>query len=189
MYTMAKAITFQELRQAVDDLKNFFASHNNLNVVFDRTWSADELDELEVKYGVPLPPGYRFFMETYGPFHIEGLGSKYYMMVSPDMMWGVAPDVTEAAGGQYPENEDYLIDAISGALFFQYQSDEYVQDFYCFSKYVQREDSEMDVCRYYHDEFFKNEKLGPDADLSRIYTFEEFFCDLVKEIQKRCKED
>lgn len=180
---MAKTNTFQELRKAVDDLKSFLASRNDLNLVFERTWSSDELNKLEEKYGVPLPPGYRFFLETYGPFRIEGLGGAEYKMVDPDKMWGVAPDVSEAAGGQDPANEDYLNDAISGALFFQYQSGEYVQDFYCFSKYAQREDGEMRVMMYFHDEVFRNEKLGPDADLTELFTFEEHFCEVVDRIQ------
>ncbi len=172
------------MAKAMARLESFIERRDDLRLAFDRTWSRAELEALAEKesYGVALPPSYCHFIHTYGPMKLDrGGGMEAYPMVQPDMMFGVSPDADDACGAGDEELEEQIDVSLGNALFFQYQSTEWVQDFFCFAKDSARDDGELTVIRYWHDEVFEN-CPEPASASKHSYTFEDHFCELVDEI-------
>lgn len=140
----------QAMQQAVQRLREFVADREDMSVVFAEPLEAEAVAQLERKYGLALPPSYVHFLRTHGAFVVQYGGSELIGMTDPAHLHAAAPDPDDAVGG----DDDEVGEAIHEALFFQNVDDFSVENFWCFNPRDRRDDGELCVVAYYHDEAF-----------------------------------
>ncbi|MBX9401380.1 SMI1/KNR4 family protein [Lysobacter sp. BMK333-48F3] len=140
----------QAIDRAVQRLRDFVAETDDMSLVFAETLPIGAIAQLENKYGLALPPAYVYFLRTYGAFVVHYGGNELIGMVEPGHLHATAPDPDDAVGG----DEDEVAAAIGEALFFQYIDDFSVENFWAFNPRDRRDDGELCVVAYYHDEAF-----------------------------------
>lgn len=141
-------------RQAIDEalqrLREFVADSEDMSLVFAEPLPAEAVAQLERKYGLALPPSYVHFLRTYGAFVVHYGGNELIGMTDPEHLHAAAPDPDDAVDG----GDDEVAEAIGEALFFQHIDDFAVENFWCFNPRDRRDDGELCVVAYYHDEAF-----------------------------------
>lgn len=145
-----KQVGEREVAEAVERLKAFVAEKEDMSVEFSKPLSAEQVQKLEKKYALKLPPSYVHFLGTYGTFKVLYGGQELIGMEQPDFLHAVAPDPSDAVDGDDPDVEK----AIEEALFFQRIDDDAVENFWCFNPRDRTPEGELGVVSYFHDEAF-----------------------------------
>lgn len=140
----------QAMDGAVQRLRDFVAETDGMSLVFSEPLPIEAIAQLENKYGLALPPAYVYFLLAHGAFAVHYGGNELIGMVDPGHLHVAAPDPDSAVDG----DQDEVAAAIGEALFFQYIDDFSVENFWCFNPRDRRDDGELCVVAYYHDEAF-----------------------------------
>lgn len=121
---------------------------DDVRVVFTPAEAA-WVDNVEHKFGHRLPPSYRELVLSRGTLHVEVEGRNTFWMIPVADLGGPEPTWWDGQG----ENDE-VDDAIARSLFFAYQSDDAVEDFFAFDPATVDDDGEMGVSRYHHDDSY-----------------------------------
>lgn len=141
----------QRALELIEDLERRVAAlgRDDVQVVLTPT-EPEWLDNVERRFGHRLPPSYRQLVLTRGTLHVEVEGQKTAWMIPIAQLGGPSP--TWWAG----EGEDEEVDeAVARCLYFAYEHDDAVENFWTFDPNTVDARGEMGVGCYYHDERFK----------------------------------
>ncbi|QSQ20448.1 SMI1/KNR4 family protein [Pyxidicoccus parkwayensis] len=163
--------------EAVERLKAFASEKEDMEVEFSKPLTAAQVKKLEAKYKLKLPPSYVAFLTSYGAFKVNYGGQELIGMESPEHLHAAAPDPSDASGGDDPEVEE----AINEALFFQRINTDSVENFWCFNPRDRNADGELGVVAYYHDDTFGLPQLLGGKHAKHFRTFD---AHIVKVIDK-----
>jgi|GEM_PF-6074651 len=152
--------------EAVERLKAFVSEKEDMSVEFSKPLSDAEVQKLEKKYGLKLPPSYVRFLSTYGTFKVL-YGGEHIGMELPNELHAVAPDPSDAVDGDDPD----VAEAIAEALFFQRMDDDAVENFWCFNPRDRAPEGELGVVAYTHDEAFGLPQLLGTQDAKHFRDF------------------
>ncbi|KFA92165.1 SMI1/KNR4 family protein [Archangium violaceum] len=147
---MASNSGSQVVAEAVQRLKDFVEEKEDMELEFTAPLSEKQVTALEGKYSLKLPPSYVDFLRTHGTFKVLYGGAELIGMEDPRYLHAAAPDPSDAQGGDDPEVEE----AINEALFFQRIDDDAVENFWCFNPRDRNAQGELGVVAYQHDETF-----------------------------------
>lgn len=154
--------------EAVERLKSFVSGKEDMELEFSEPLTSAQVETLEAKYELKLPPTYVAFLTTYGAFKVNYGGEELIGMESPEHLHAAAPDPSDAAGGDDPEVEE----AIKEALFFQRIGTDSVENFWCFNPRDRNPEGELGVVAYHHDETFGLPQLLGGEHAEHFRTFD-----------------
>ncbi|WP_245918739.1 SMI1/KNR4 family protein [Melittangium boletus] len=155
------------MTEAVERLKVFVSTKEDMSLEFSQPLSGAEVQKLEKKYGLKLPPSYVRFLNTHGTFKVLYGGRELIGMELPNELHAVAPDPNDAAEGDDPD----VAEAIEEALFFQRMDDDAVENFWCFNPRDRTPEDELGVVAYTHDEPFGLPQLLGTQDARHFRDF------------------
>lgn len=107
------------------------------------------VENVEARFGHRLPPSYRELVLRRGTLRVEVAGAIALWMIPIEDLGGPEPT------GPVDEGDEVVDDAVARAIFFAYQSDDAVEDFFAFDPASASPDGEMPVSAYRHDERFE----------------------------------
>ncbi|MBZ4421263.1 SMI1/KNR4 family protein [Myxococcus sp. RHSTA-1-4] len=147
---MATKSSESAVAEAVARLKSFAEEKEDMSVEFSTPLTAEQVEKLETKFKLKLPPSYVHFIRTHGTFKVLYGGQELIGMEEPGLLRAAAPDPSDAVDGDDSE----VADAINEALFFQRRDDDAVENFWCFNPRDRTQEGELGVVAYSHDEAF-----------------------------------
>ncbi|QRN94859.1 SMI1/KNR4 family protein [Archangium violaceum] len=167
----------REVAEAVKRLEAFASEKEDMSVEFSTPLDAEQVQKLEAKYKLKLPPSYVHFLRTHGTFTVMYGGAELIGMERPDYLHVAAPESSDAVDGDDPDVEE----AIKEALFFQRIDSDSVENFWCFNPRDRSPEGELGVVAYYHDETFALPQLLGGEDAERFRDFSTHIVEVIDE--------
>jgi hypothetical protein len=150
--------TSARVLELVAALERRLANHPKLKLVFTRCEPA-WLENFERREGCRLPPSYRELVLSKGTISVEWAPRRETFMMIPVADLG-GPEPTSWVD----EGDDEIDANIARSIFFAYESDDAVENFYAFDPESVDDDGEMLISTYWHDERFESDGGNSFAD-------------------------